>query len=326
MTFLEKRRALIRAAVGAAACAPLNRIVFDAASAQSVSSDSRSSADASSPAAVRSKPLVNGLTLFTGAGANVVALVKPEGTVLIDGGLAAHASSLLAALEAQTQGAPVHTLFNTHWHPEQTGLNGPMGRQGIRIVAHENTRLWLGTDIVRPAERFEHSALPEHARPNESFRTEGELRIGSEPIAYRHLPQAHTDGDLYVHFPRSNVFAVGDLVTVGRYPTLDYATGGFLPGLVQATKTLLELTDDESRIVPAQGPVQGRAHLVAQFEMLSAVLEGMIDRLYRGFSARDMLEDGVTEPFDEVWGDPEQFVVSAYKGMWGHVREFEGIV
>ena len=41
-----------------------------------------------------------------------------------------------------TQARRVHVLFNTHWHPEQTGSNERLGEDGALIVAHENTRLW----------------------------------------------------------------------------------------------------------------------------------------------------------------------------------------
>jgi len=32
-------------------------------------------------------------------------------------------------------GGPVQTLFNTHWHPEQTGLNDALGKAGKTIIA-----------------------------------------------------------------------------------------------------------------------------------------------------------------------------------------------
>lgn len=322
MRSVSNRRAVIKAAaLGLGACLPWTRHL-GVARAQSTGGG----AESDGGVRIGVERLRGGITVFSGSGANVVTLAAGDEIVMIDGGLAEHSGALLRAIEAEHAGAAVRALFNTHWHPEQTGANDALGLQGVEIVAHENTRLWLGTDIVRPAEEFHHAALPEHARPTTSFRREGHLRIGDGRVDYRHLPQAHTDGDMYVRFADANVLVVGDLVAVGRYPVPDYMTGGFLPGLVQATQALLDAADEDTLIVPAQGPVQGRAHVAAQLEMLSTLLDRMIDRLYRGFSARDMLDDGVTDGFDEEWGDPTAFVESVYKGMWGHVREFEGIL
>src|SRR6478736_4006042 len=50
--------------------------------------------------------------------------------------------------------------------------------------------------------------------------------------------QAHTDGDIYLHFPKQNVLVVGDLLSVGRYPVLDYTTGGWISGMADAGKKL----------------------------------------------------------------------------------------
>src|SRR6185295_745855 len=66
---------------------------------------------------------VNGLALITGGGGNVVALSSPEGALLVDGGLAEHSSAVMKAVASATHTKRVHTLINTHWHPEQTGSN-----------------------------------------------------------------------------------------------------------------------------------------------------------------------------------------------------------
>ena len=42
------------------------------------------------------------------------------------------------------------TVFNTHFHPENTGGNEPLRQAGATIVAHENTRLWMATPDVAP--------------------------------------------------------------------------------------------------------------------------------------------------------------------------------
>ena len=45
------------------------------------------------------------------------------------------------------------------------------------------------------------------------------MMFGGERIEYGLLPQAHTDGDIFVHFRNANVLAVGDVVQPGRLPT-----------------------------------------------------------------------------------------------------------
>jgi hypothetical protein len=118
----------------------------------------------------------------------------------------------------------------------------------------------------------------------------------------------------------------GDVMSVGRYPIADYTTGGWLGGLVTATKTLLDVTNADTRIVPGTGPVQTRADLQAQFDMLSAMRERFPKMMRQGMGAEDMLKAAATKEFDTKWGDPTLFVNTCYRGLWLHVRELGGIV
>jgi hypothetical protein len=129
-----------------------------------------------------------------------------------------------------------------------------------------------------------------------------------------------------VHVPASNVLVTGHVLTAGKYPIADYTTGGWLGGLLTATKTLLDLSNAETRIIPATGPVQTRAALQAQFEMLTALRERFAKMMRQGMSANDMLAAGATKEFDATWGDPTLFVPVSYRGLWLHVRELGGIV
>ena len=131
--------------------------------------------------------------------ANVVAQTGADGVLLVDGGSAGASDALMKAVAALPGGGPVHTIFNTHWHPEQTGVNELVGKAGKTIIAHENTRLWLATDVVRPWDGRRFKRLPKIAQPNKTFYTTGTLGSG---VRYGHIPDAaHTDGDMYVYFP-----------------------------------------------------------------------------------------------------------------------------
>jgi glyoxylase-like metal-dependent hydrolase (beta-lactamase superfamily II) len=129
-----------------------------------------------------------------------------------------------------------------------------------------------------------------------------------------------------VHFPAQNVLVAGDLVSVGRYPILDVATGGWIGGMVDATKALIDLSDDKTRIIPGTGPVQSKADLQAQFQMLSTLKDRLVGLMKKGTGTDDLLASPPTGEFDEKWGDPQLFLTNAYRGLYGHVRELGGIV
>ena len=91
------------------------------------------------------------------------------------------------------------------------------------IVAQENTRLWLTTDVTWPWNGQKFKRLPKIAQPNKTFYTMGQLESG---VRYGYIPDAaHTDGDLFVYFPKQNVLAVGDAVSGEGWPVVDWTTG-----------------------------------------------------------------------------------------------------
>ena len=122
------------------------------------------------------------------------------------------------------------------------------------------------------------------------------------------------------------MLVAGDVLAVGTYPIADYISGGWLGGLMTASKTLLDLTNEQTKIVPGIGPVQTRADLKTQHEMLVTLRERLHQMMRKGMGAEDMLAAGATKEFDARCGDPELFVNITYRGLWIHVRELGGIV
>jgi cyclase len=257
---------------------------------------------------------------IAGAGSNVLLFTGPDGSAMVDGGLAEQSAELLKIVSEQSHAKPVRVLFNTHWHAEHTGSNETLAKAGAKIIAHENTKQWLSAEV----------SLPKAALPGDTFyatvATTRKMTFGDEPIEYGYLPQAHTDGDIYVYFPRPNILMAGDVVSVGGYPILDYSSGGWIGGMAQASKTLLTVANAETRIIPGTGPMQTRADLEAQEKMLATVMERLVKLLKQGMSAKDMIAAAPTKEFDAKWGNPELFIANAYPGLWGHVRELGGIV
>jgi cyclase len=272
--------------------------------------------------ALPSEKLADRVMLITGAPGNVVALSSSDGIVLVDSGSPAFAHAVRASLSD----APVRTLFNTHYHSEQTGGNELFGAAGAEIHAHLITRQWLATDYYLPAEDRWVKALPKKALPTVTFREKGAMKAGAESIEFGYLLEAHTRGDIYVFLRDSNVLAVGDVASPLRDPALDWYAGGWLGGRVDAMDNLLALANDETKIVPAYGPVMTRAQLKTEREMMVHLYDRTTELTDHGRSAQDMLEAGVLGEVKRKFDDPYRFLYDVCKGNWAHYTNFGGNV
>jgi cyclase len=283
-------------------------------------------ASAAETSPLASTRLTDNLTLVSGAGGNVVVLDGTDGLLLVNGSSPERTADLMRFLNEQFKGKRVASVFNTDWHLEHTGSNEAFRKTGAKILAHENTKLWIGADFYSDWEQKRYKPRPAEAFPTETFYTNGKMTFGTEPLEYGYMMQAHTDGDIYVFFPQQNVLVAGDVLSVGRYPVLDYVTGGWIGGLQNANQALLKIVTAETRIVPGSGPVQTRADLQAQTDMCNAMRDRLVKLMRQGMGAQDMIAVEPSKEFDAKWGNPELFIKNAYRGMWGHVRELGNIV
>jgi cyclase len=324
MTRLLNRRAFIDASLAAAAAG----VATPWASFAAVAREEATPITATS--------LAEGLWLFQGAGGNVVVAVAPEGAghagasaglLMVDGGSAERSPELLKRVMAQTGGRRIETLVNTHWHWDHTGSNESVAKSGATIFAHENTKLWLGTEIISKWEDRTYPPRPARALPTKTFfYGGGKLDFHDQEVEYGYLPQAHTDGDLYVRFPKANVIVAGDVVSGGLgYPIADYCTNGWLGGMMQGLKVLVQKSDANTKIIPGSGPTRSRADLEAQLDVCYRVLQRIGDSYYKGQTWKQLLESRPTRDFDAKWGNPDVFLKTAYEGAWLHVNEIRRV-
>jgi glyoxylase-like metal-dependent hydrolase (beta-lactamase superfamily II) len=267
--------------------------------------------------ALTTATVVPGVTLLGGAGGNILVVTTAAGQVVVDSGVAAARDSVIAAL-GDLPGGRVAALFNTHWHLDQVGANAALGEQGATIYAHAKTRQRLSNGYYVPNEDRYEAPLAAPGRPTQSFHTESSATIGNRRVDYGYLLEAHTDGDIYVHFPDANVVAVGDAVAVERDPELDWFGGGWLGGRIDSLEKLLTLGDANTRFVPSYGAVVGRPALEAEHKMQVELFGRMVEHVRRGETAADMLEAGVLDGLGRTFADPAKLLYDLHKGFWAH--------
>jgi glyoxylase-like metal-dependent hydrolase (beta-lactamase superfamily II) len=144
------------------------------------------------------------------------------------------------------------------------------------------------------------------------------MSAGGDRIEYGYLIEAHTSGDIYVFFRDANVLAVGDVASPSRDPELDYFTGAWLGGRLDAMTKLLAFCDTNTRIVPGFGPVMTRAELQVERDMMKTLYDRAVDLVRQGDDADDMLKADVLKDLPRVWKDPRKFLYDVNKGLWAH--------
>jgi cyclase len=258
---------------------------------------------------------VSGLAVFAGSGCNVVGLAGPDGALLVDGGLAVNSAVLLKSVAENLKSRGVHTLINTHWHPEQTGSNEAVGKAGGTIIAHEVSRLALARRERSALYEGYYGPLPPKAIPVLTTYNTGTLMFGGEQVDYRYLPAAHTNGDLFVHFPKRNVIVAGGPFAADHWPVMDYLNGAFMHGFVRAYEILAEIAKPDTIIIPANGPTLTGADIVKQKDMYWALFKLFFIDFNKGFGPNDIVAAHPLKDFEAQYGDPAQFLDYAYRSL-----------
>jgi glyoxylase-like metal-dependent hydrolase (beta-lactamase superfamily II) len=184
----------------------------------------------------------------------------------------------------------------------------------------------MATPTWMPNEDHYRQPRPKDAQPDKTFYVDGSMTAANERIEYGYLIEAHTSGDIYVLFRDSNVLAVGDVASPVLDPELDYLTGAWIGGRVDAMDRLLKLSDANTKIVPGFGPVMTRAELQVERDMMKTIYDRTVDRVREGDYVEDMLKAGVMNGLARTWKDPQKFLHDLHKGLWAHHNKLDANV
>ncbi|MEM6500491.1 MAG: MBL fold metallo-hydrolase [Cyanobacteria bacterium P01_C01_bin.89] len=210
-------------------------------------------------------------------------------------------------------------LINTHWHFDHTGGNAVLGETGLTIVAHENARVRMAAGQVIESLNRTIPPAPEIALPAVTFTDSMTFHVNDEVIEAFHVRNAHTDGDIVIHFKNSDVIHMGDLVFNGLYPFIDVSSGGSINGMIAGVDQILEIASNDTKLIPGHGPLLTRAELVDYRTMLITVRDRMAAAIAKGKTLEQVLGMNINADYDETLGNvflsPEQFATILYNDL-----------
>ncbi len=262
---------------------------------------------------IQTQKLSDSTYMLIGAGGNIGLSVGEDAVFVIDDQFAPLAPKIKAAI-ARITSKPVQFVLNTHFHFDHTGGNEAFGKDGALIVAHDNVRRRMSRDqlISLVNTTTPQPASPKVALPVITVAGELSFHINGDEVHAFHVPRAHTDGDLVVHFRQSDVVHMGDTFFNGSYPFIDVSSGGSADGVVAAADRVLALATDKTKIIPGHGPLARKADLQAYRDMVSTVSQRVKDLRRDGKSDADIRAAQPAADFDARYGKgfikPELFV------------------
>jgi len=276
------------------------------------------SREAAARTPIQTTKLTDAVFLLQGVGGNQVAQLGPDGKLLIDASFstaAPHVGEALAKLDAH----PLRLLVNTHWHFDHTDGNAAMHDAGAFIIAHRNTRARMATPQDIAAYKMHFDPSPANALPQQTFDAAQTLYFNNDELALVHLPPAHTDTDIYIHFKSANVLHTGDLWFNGFYPFIDASSGGKVRGMIAGCDQLLAVADDRTKIVPGHGPLGDKKALANYRAMLATAADSVEKLKSSGRTLEEAVAAKPTAALDPVWGKgfmtPDAFTAVVYSTL-----------
>lgn len=257
--------------------------------------------------------------MLEGVGGNITLAAGKDGAIMVDSQFAPMHEKIKAAVLALT-GVPVKYLVNTHYHGDHIGGNAAFVADGAITVAHENVGKRIAVGTTNAITGAKTAPVAKEAIPKRSYAKDFNLSVRGRVARVGHPFNAHTDGDTYVYFADANVLATGDIVTLGRYPLVDFTNGGSIDGLIAAVDTFIKISNDKTKVVPGHGPLSSRSTLVTYRNVLVSARDRVAKLIAEGRTLQQALEAKPFADLDKQTGaNPQQSDVFV-RGIYSTVK------
>jgi glyoxylase-like metal-dependent hydrolase (beta-lactamase superfamily II) len=248
--------------------------------------------------------------MLVGAGANIAVQTGDEGVLVVDTGRADMRDAVLAAMRRLSD-KPIRWIINTHAHADHTGGNETISQAGVTvngnsaaIIAHEQVLARMSA-AGRSVTELPLSTFFEERR---------DFFFNGEAIFLHHIPGAHTDGDILVHFRGSDVLVAGDIFGTTQYPVIDLEAGGGVNGFLVGLNAMLDITvpkylqEGGTYVIPGHGRVADEADVLEYRDMVLIIRDRVRDMREKNMPLDQVLAAQPSLDYDPRYG--------AERGAW----------
>ena len=233
-------------------------------------------------------PVNKNVSYIEGRGGNIGVIYGEDGILLIDDQYAPLTEKIIEVI-SNFSSEPIRFIINTHMHPDHTGGNENFGKRGALIVGHENVRSQMKV------------AGYDQTPPFVTFSKDVNFHINDENIHVFKVPNAHTNNDSFIKFTNANVIHTGDVFRSESYPYIDANNGGSFLGTIEVYELLINLCDENTKIIPGHGKQTTVETVKLAIEMLQEIKSRIQLMIKEGKDLDEILRSDISVDYDNRW-------------------------
>ena len=232
-------------------------------------------------------------------GGNIGVYVGEEGICLVDNQWAVLAPKIKEMMKTISH-KPLIRIINTHYHFDHADGNKVFRLDGIPVIAHKNVQHRLSVDqVLSPPFHILQRAYSTEALPTMTFEKAMSISDNQEVIELRYYANAHTDGDVVVHFKNADIYHTGDIFVDYGLPYIDEQSGGDIYSMIEAIEHLISISGPETRFIPGHGPLSTLEDLKAYLELITSLRDQVVQCVSEGLTPEETLSKVEIDPEKE---------------------------
>jgi len=257
---------------------------------------------------IKVHPVAGQVYYIEGLGGNIGLFIGDDGVFLIDDQFAVLTDRIVDAIRSLSD-KPIRFLVNTHMHPDHTGGNENFGKIGTLVFGHDNVRRQMQISGYK------------QEPPLVTYSEDVSFHINGETVHVFKTPDAHTNGDSYIHFMESDVIHAGDVYRTTTYPYIDTNSGGSFLGTIDATRLLVQSCNANTKVIPGHGSVSNAEEVQVVLEIMLVVRDRVRAAIKDGKSLEEAQAAGLTKEYDARWdtktgrGTSAALIAAAYADL-----------
>lgn len=260
--------------------------------------------------------LNNHIGIFTETGGTIMFHLADQGITIVDAQFPSSVPHLIA--ELQKKHIPFNLLINTHHHHDHTAGNISFKGLTSRVLAHENS-LKNQKEVAQ-----KNNSTDKEYFPNQTFGKVWSEKAGKETVSLHYYGAAHTDGDAVVHFEKSNIAHVGDLVFNRRHPYIDRSAGANIRSWIEVLQNIEKKYNNQTLFVCGHSgegyEVKGNKEMVRAFRnYLQHAIDFVSAEMKAGKSKEEILKATLIPGSSEWQGEGiDRTLNAAYEELIEH--------